>query len=286
MIRTTIRGLSIVLVFLATLPFLLQAKSQERSEATTAILGALQEEISLLQAAMEDKTENKILGIPFTVGRLKGRRVVVAVSGIGKVNASVTTTLLLDHFHPSQVLFSGVAGGLNPDLKTGDIVIAAKTAQHDLGNFTANGMERRGVANPLTGKRNPTFFEADPFLLTTAEKAAARVQLAKIRIGETEHAPKVVKGVVVSGDVFVASSEKSQELRKSLGADAVEMEGAAVAQICYQQGIPCLVIRCLSDSADANAAADFDVFVKQAARNAATITTAIVEDLAIAAKKP
>jgi adenosylhomocysteine nucleosidase len=256
-----------------------RAEPSANGEPTTAILGALRDEVTLLQAALQDKTETKLLGIPFTTGRLKGRRVVVVASGVGKVNASVTTTLLLDHFKPSEVLFSGVAGGLNRDLKTGDIVIAEKTAQHDLGDYTEDGMQRRGVSNPLNGKRNPTFFPADARLLQAAEKAASRVQLAKIRLGGTEHAPRIVKGVVVTGDVFVASAEKVQELRKALGGDAVEMEGAAVAQICHQQNVPCLIIRCLSDAADANAVADFSVFAPQAAQNAAAMVTEIVEQL-------
>lgn len=266
------------LTLLVALPFLYSDEPQP-AEPVTAILGALKDEVIALQAALQDKSECKLLGITFASGRLKGRRVVVASSGIGKVNAAASTALLLDHFKPSEVLFTGVAGGLNRELKAGDIVIAEKTAQHDLGDFTDKGMERRGVSSPISGKRNPTFFAADPRLLLAAGKAADQVQLSKIKIGDSEHSPRIVKGVVVSGDVFVASAEKSAELRKSLGADAVEMEGAAVAQICHQQGVPCLVIRSVSDLADANAVSDFDTFAKQAARNAAELVAGIVEQL-------
>lgn len=265
------------LAFLAALPMLCSAEPP--AEPVTAILGALRDEVTQLQGALEDRCECKLLGITFVSGRLKGRRVVVAASGIGKVNAAVTTALLLDRFKPGEVLFSGLAGGLNPDLKAGDVIIAEKTAQHDLGDVTDKGLQRIGVSSPINGKRNPTFFPADPRLLQAAERAAARVQLATIKLGAREHTPRIVKGVVVTGDVFVASAEKSQELRKALGADAVEMEGAAVAQICYQQGVPCLIIRSLSDLADANAVNDFEQFAKQAARNAAEFVVAIVEQL-------
>src|SRR5262249_7018823 len=150
--------------------------------------------------------------------------------------------------------------------------------------MTGKGMERTGVANPLTGKRNPTFFPADRRLLETAEKAGRRVQLASIKIGASQHSPRIVKGVVVTGDDFVASEATAQELRTALGADAVEREGAAVAQICHHQGVPCLIIRCVSDMADGNAAADFRVFAPQAARNAAAIVTEIVKQLGAPSK--
>jgi adenosylhomocysteine nucleosidase len=280
----TIHHLACLSIVLFAALLFVSAADPQRAEPITAILGALNDEVTQLQASLQDKEECKLLGMTFIRGRLKGRRVVVAASGIGKVNAAVSTALVLDHFKPTEVLFSGVAGGLNRDLKTGDIVIAEKTAQHDLGDMTGKGMERRGVSSPLTGKRNPTFFPADPRLLEAAEKAVGRVQLAKIKIGPSEYSPRIVKGVVVSGDVFVASAEKSAELRKNLGADAVEMEGAAVAQVCYQQGVPCLVIRSLSDMADADAVKDFDTFAKQAARNAAAVVTEIVAELQATAK--
>jgi len=247
------------------------------SQRVTGILGALDEEVEILEEQLENKNEKEIEGIRFIKGKLKGRSVVIARTGIGKVNAAMTTTLLLEHFKPKQVIFSGIAGGLNPELFPGDIVIAEKTAQHDLGILRASGLENEGVINPFTGEQNPVFFPADKKLLELAEQAARSLELKSIKPGNEERAVKVITGVIVTGDVFAASSAKCIELREKFGADAVEMEGAAVAQICYQRGIPHLVVRCISDKADEKAVEDVRKFLKVAARNSARLTTKIIE---------
>jgi adenosylhomocysteine nucleosidase len=252
----------------------------EAREPITGILGAMGEEVQLLVSKLTDRQEQKVEGIEFWTGRLKGRRVVVATTGIGKVSAAVTATLLYEHFRPTEVLFSGIAGGLDPDLRPCDIVIAEKTVQHDLGMLTEQGMERRGFRSPVTGERNPTFYEADARLLKLAMEAKERVGFDSIELKSGKHAPRVIKGIVATGDVFVALPAKQQELHKELKADAVEMEGAAVAQVCYQWRVPCLVIRCLSDMADANAVRDSEAFVEIAARNSALLVADVVEHLA------
>jgi len=248
---------------------------------TTAILGALDEEVATIQEKLTDKQEQTIEGIKFVSGRLQNRRVVVAKTGIGKVNAAMTATLLIEHFRPNEVIFTGIAGGINPELSFGDTVIAEKTAQHDLGIWTSDGFENRGEINPFNGRRNPVFFPADQQLLKFAEQAAKEVTLDKIKTDTEERPPKIVKGVVVTGDVFVASTAKRAELRKRLGADAVEMEGAAVAQICYQQSIPCIVIRSISDKAGEKAMDDLDSHLKIAAKNSANLVIRIVEHLSL-----
>jgi adenosylhomocysteine nucleosidase len=112
-----------------------------------------------------------------------------------------------------------------------------------------------------------------------AELAAKRVELETIRAGNKERTVKIITGVIVTGDVFAASSAKCVELREKFGADAVEMEGGAVAQICYQQGVRHLVVRCISDKADEKALEDVNKFLKVAARNSASLTTKIIEHL-------
>jgi len=247
------------------------------SQRVTGILGALDEEVEILEEQLENKNEKEIEGIRFVKGKLKGRSVVIARTGIGKVNAAMTATLLIEHFKPKQVIFSGIAGGLNPELFPGDIVIGARTAQHDLGILRAAGLENKGVINPVTGERNPVFFPADKKLVKLAEQAAKGLELEAIKAGNEERAVKIITGVIVTGDVFAASSAKCVELRARLGADAVEMEGAAVAQICYQRRIPHLVVRCISDKADEKALEDVHKFLKVAAKNSASLTTKIVE---------
>ncbi|MBA7655978.1 5'-methylthioadenosine/S-adenosylhomocysteine nucleosidase [subsurface metagenome] len=253
---------------------------EENSRPVTAVLGAFEREIIMLEDELTDKQEQRIEGMKFASGRLNGKRIVVAWTGIGKVNAAMTTTLLIEHFRPNEVIFTGVAGGINPQLSPGDIVIAEKTAQHDSGTLWPDSFEHRGARNPLDGWRNPVFFPADERLLKLAVQAAEQVELETIKTSIGERTPRIVKGVVVTGDVFVASPEKCTELRNELGADAVEMEGAAVAQICYQQGIPCLVIRSISDKADEKAREDLGMFHTMAAKNSARLVTEMVELLA------
>jgi adenosylhomocysteine nucleosidase len=246
----------------------------------TGILGAFSEEVTRLEDGLKDPRIHSILGIRFVTGILNGRRVVVASSGVGKVNAAMTATLLIDHFRPKEVIFSGIAGAINPELRPGDIVIAEKTAQHDLGTLTADGLQLRGMRSPVDWERNPVFFDGDPRLALLAQESAKRAILDKVRSGAEQRTPAVVRGIVVTGDVFVVSPSKKEELRRSMKADAVEMEGAAVAQICRQLAVPCLIIRSISDSADANARQDAAAFLDVAVRNSASLVSEIARSLA------
>jgi len=255
------------------------AAAGEAREPVTGLLGAMGSEVRLLLEKLEGTQERKIEGIRFWTGRLRGRRVAIAMTGVGKVNAATTTTLFYQHFRPAEVVFTGIAGGLNPELKPGDIVIATKTAQHDFGTLYSDGFQRKGARNPITHDRNPLFLEADPRLLKAALAARKRVKLGSIRTSQGERKPRVVEGIVVTGDQFIASPAKRKELRKELEADAVEMEGAAVAQVCWQWQVPCLVIRSLSDLADDDAKITAQQFLHVAARNSATLVTEIVGQL-------
>ena len=246
----------------------------------TAILGAFENEVILLEGRLTDANEYTIEGIRFASGTLSGQRVVIAWTGVGKVNAAMTTTLLIEHFKPNRVIFTGIAGSANPELHPGDIVIAEKTAHHDMGTLWPDGLYRRGVKNRLTSWDNPVFFAADEQLLHLTQRAAKQLKLASLEAGVAERVPKVITGVVVTGDVFVASSEKCAELRKNLGADAVEMEGAAVAQICYQRQIPHIVIRSISDKADEGAVQDKQMFYIIAAKNSANLVAELLTLLA------
>jgi adenosylhomocysteine nucleosidase len=247
--------------------------------STTGILGAFSDEVAILEQALTDARPQTILGIRFVTGTLKGRSVVLASSGVGKVNAAMCATLLVDHFMPGEIIFSGIAGSINPELHPGDIVIGEKTAHHDMGTLNPEGMHYRGMRSPVDWQPNPVFLDADPRLLLAAEAARKRVNLEKIQTSEGERTPAVFRGIIVTGDVFVASPAKKEELRKALNADAVEMEGAAVAQVCRELGVPCLVIRSISDTADARARQDASLFFPIAAQNSALFVQNIVEQL-------
>jgi len=258
--------------------------AEPTTEPVTVILGAQTREIAALREQLAERKEQRILGLPFWEGRLAGRRVVVAKMSAGKVNAAMVATLAIEHFHPSEIIVTGIAGGLNPDLSPGDLVIAAKTVQHDMLRHHESGVEHRGARHPVTGRRNPVFLETPARLVEIAQRAARKTDFTPIAHegdGRTSpHVVRVIAGIVATGDAFVESSDKRRELRELLQADAVEMEGAAVAQIGYQLNVPCLVIRCLSDLADQAAMADLESFADVAAVNSARLVYGIVGLLA------
>jgi adenosylhomocysteine nucleosidase len=198
----------------------------------------------------------------FVAGTIDGHDVVLAGSGMGKVNAALVTTLLADRFGCHTVVFSGVAGGLDPRLAIGDIVVADFVIQHDAGVLED---ERVRIYQPgYVPVINPTDrlgYPTEPGLLSRVKQ-----QLAGISVPG-----QIVYGTVLSGDQYLNCEATRERLRNELGGQAVEMEGGAVAQVCEAFGIPWLVIRALSDLAGGTALFDFTAFVDQAAASAATI---------------
>jgi adenosylhomocysteine nucleosidase len=246
----------------------------------TAVIGAMPEEIAAYDGIIESRSEVNIGGIQFIEGRVKKRKVVFVVSGVGKVNAAMTCTILLKHFNPSRVLFTGVAGGISQDIGIGDIIIADSVVQHDFGTLKNDGaIEYWGAKNPIDQSINPVFFRADSLLLKTAKLLSSSIKLDPIVIHHSQRYPTIKNGIIATGDQFISSFQKKSELRKTLNAQAVEMEGGAVAQVCYQQKVPFLIIRSISDLAGNDAKVNFNAFVKTASKNAAIIVGRIIESL-------
>jgi adenosylhomocysteine nucleosidase len=231
-----------------------------------AVLGAMSVEVELLRARLVHPVSRTIGGVEFVQGTLAGRPVVIAHVGVGKVNAAMTTTLLIEHFHPRRVLFTGVAGALDSALSVGDVVLGSYSAQHDLGVWDA-----RGVTNATSGASaitsNPVRFPGDTLLLRLARTAAGARADWHVR-----------EGGVLTGDVFLSNDSVRRDLRRRFpDALAVEMEGAAVAQVCWQQGrVPLLVVRSISDGAGANAQESFEQFVRRAAERSSDLVARVV----------
>jgi adenosylhomocysteine nucleosidase len=240
-----------------------------KTRPVTALLGAFDEEIKLLRQELKNPKEQILHGIHFYTGTLNGKRVVVAGTGIGKVNAAMTTSLLLRHFRPKRVLFTGIAGGLRSDLLPGDIVLAKQTLQHDFGAVSNSKFTIWETRNPVTKQKNALYFKADSVLLNTAESSAKDTKFQTLTT--QGRLPKIYTGIVATGDQFISSETKVQQLMADFGADAVEMEGGAVAQVCWQQQVPCLVIRSISDKADSNANETMVNFTTTAAYNSANL---------------
>lgn len=225
------------------------------------IIGAMNEEVIELKNIMTDIQVEKIGNLEFFKGNLLNKEVVLVEGGIGKVNAAICATLMIEHFKVSKVLFTGVAGGTNPDINIGDIVIGVDQIEHD---FDSTAF---GYALGQIPRMDTYIFEADREFVDLAYSVAVE------KFGRE----KVRKGRIVSGDEFVASVEKIKWLRDTFNADCTEMEGAAVAHVCHVFKMPFLIIRAISDKANHDAKVDFPEFVKLAAKNSKTIIEGILE---------
>ncbi|MFY9477926.1 MAG: 5'-methylthioadenosine/adenosylhomocysteine nucleosidase [Aquabacterium sp.] len=236
-----------------------------------AIMAAMPQELQTLLDAMPDETRVRRAGPDFWVGHWEGRELVVVLSGIGKVAAATTATLLLTEFQATQILFVGVAGGLGADVQVGDVVVATELLQHDM---DASPLFPRFEIPGQGLSRLPTHTA-----LSNAVAAAATQALATGSGRRTTHAldalatqrdARVHQGLIVSGDRFVSSASESTALRQALpDALAVEMEGAALAQVCHDFGVPFAVVRTISDRADDTAHVDFGRFIDEVARHVA-----------------
>jgi adenosylhomocysteine nucleosidase len=245
------------------------------AQTVVGVLGITQE-ITPIEKRLQDPREITVQGMVFRTGKLNGRSVVVGRSGTGKVYAAIAATVLITHFKPSALFFSGTAGGVDPELGLGDVVFGTSVAQHDFGQQTADGLRRGGPRNPVTQQIEPVFLPAPAELVAAARQAIAHVTLPRVKTDDGERTTRIVEGVIVTGDVFVADAGQREELRKSLGAKAVEMEGAALIQTCRQFAVPCLVVRSITDRADGRAMASYQLLRAQASENAAAFVVAII----------
>jgi adenosylhomocysteine nucleosidase len=212
------------------------------------IIGALEEEIYHYRNHMELVSQEVKAGITFYIGHLNGFSVVICKGGVGKVNASVCTQLLIDHFSVTHVIFTGVAGALHPELGIGDIVVSTEALHHDM-DATGFGFELGQI--PYSEN---SLFQADPFLQELA-----------LTVGkEAMSGEKVMSGRILSGDQFIDNREKVFQLYQELSGACVEMEGAAVAQVCNMFRIPFVIIRSISDQADGSAKVNFLEFTEKA----------------------
>ena len=233
---------------------------------TLAIMSALLDEQRGLLEQLSHPQRVKRAGRTFWCGQWAGQDVVLVLSKVGKVAAATTTTVLVEAFDVKSVLFTGVAGGVGAGVNVGDVVVAEAFIQHDLNS--APLFPRYEI--PLYGRAT---FDCDPSLSALLLKAA---QLGLEGVGDQFHrslrleAPEVHRGLIASGDQFVCDPAVAARMRADLQAAgheplAVEMEGAAVAQVCHDYGVPFAAMRTISDRADAQAHLDFSVFVNQVA---------------------
>jgi adenosylhomocysteine nucleosidase len=231
-----------------------------------ALVSAMHEELAAVLARMPDEQKTVIAGREFWVGHWHGHEVVAVLSRIGKVAAATTATTLIERFGVTRIVFTGVAGGLAPHVNVGDVVVAREFIQHDM---DASPLFPRHEV-PLTGM---TRFPADVALsnaLVAAAPLAMQDMLATLPQSEWLNIDlskaQVHQGLIVSGDRFVSQTLESQALQSELpDALAVEMECAAMAQVCHDYGVPLAAVRTISDRADDAAHVDFPRFIQSIA---------------------
>ena len=234
--------------------------------AVIGIMSALHEELAAVLADMPDEQRVTVAGRDFWLGHWQGHAIVAVLSRIGKVAAATTATAMLERFGVDALVFTGAAGGLGAGVRVGDVVVARGLVQHDM---DASPLFPRHEV-PLYGR---AVFESDAALSAQLTEAARQVlQAAHWHLGPETLAqfqlssPRVHQGLMVSGDRFVSTTAESQALLRDLpDALAVEMEGAAVAQVCFDYGVPFAVVRTISDRADDTAHTDFQRFIREVA---------------------
>lgn len=227
------------------------------------VMGAMQEEVLEILQHMEDISSSEKAGITFYEGTLYGVPVTVCKSGVGKVNAAMCTQILTDQFRVTDLVFTGVAGAIHPQLGIGDLVISDDAQHHDL-DATALGFERGEI--PFAGR---SVFTADERLIKLA-----------FEVSEVLFPGRVFRGRVLSGDQFIADRDAVRQLRSAFGGWCTEMEGAAMAQVCDANGVPFVIIRSMSDKADGSAHVNFQEFVQVVANHSAAIVQGMCKQLA------
>lgn len=226
------------------------------------IIGAMSEEVDIIKNEMQFSYEEKIGNFVFHIGSLRDVKIVLAESGIGKVNASILATTMIMKFNIRAICFSGVAGALDERLKVGDVVIGEKIIHHDM-DVTGFGLKKGEI----------------PRMEVSAFSSKDRLMKMVTEFKFPKH--KIYQGTIISGDQFISSKEIKKNLAKEFNAMCVDMESAAVAQVCYQLNKDCLIIRSISDSVTDESMMEYTKFVKLAADNSKEIICHVVKGLAI-----
>lgn len=228
---------------------------------TLAIMGAMQEEITPLLEYFKEYDVREYAKNRYYVVHYRGLDLIIAYSKIGKVNASLTAATMIQTFGAEKLLFSGVAGAINPALKIGDVMVATKLAQHDL-DITAFGHPHGFVPE------GSVYVQTDEALTSLVKRVAESLGIS------------LLEGIIATGDQFVCDEAKKTWIGKTFEADALEMEGASVAVVCDALNIPFCILRAISDAADMDAGFNFDTFLESSAHESARLMIALLDALA------
>jgi adenosylhomocysteine nucleosidase len=247
-----------------------------KTGVTVGVISALQQEIDELVTVMDGAESGDVAGWRSWTGRIGEQQVILARAGLGKVNTAALTALVWDRYRPRLMAFTGVAGALDPSLSVGDIVIAERTIQHDAGLITPSGLERYQAGHvPFFNPTEDFGYVPSPSLLARAKSVGESIDLDPV-LGRR---PAVRVGRVVTGDQFLQDPSTRDRLFTELGAQVVEMEGAALAQFASRVGCDHIVVRAVSDLAGADSSIDFERFLPEVAANSAHFISALIDRL-------
>ena len=219
------------------------------------IIAAMQEEMQEIQKLMKNISNKEIYGLNFIEGKISDKTIILVEAGVGKVNAARTTQILIDKFDIDAVINIGSAGAANDKLNIGDIVIGKKLVQHDF-DITAFGHPKGYISN--AGQ----YFSSDRKLIEKMENAIKDLENKDFNI---------LVGTIASGDIFCTDSNMKEKIKSKFEADAIEMEGAAIAQVCKLDNIPFIVIRGISDSPNGKNNITFEQYLEKASQRCAQI---------------
>lgn len=218
------------------------------------IIGAMDIEVQALKELMDEPKIETISTVDYYSGKINGMDVVVAVAGVGKVNAAVCTQTMILTYHPEYIINVGVAGGLAPELGIGDIAVAENVVEHDMDTTPIGDVP--GYISGLNIVRIP----CDKWLSQKMIDAASKLENVKI-----------LTGTIASGDQFISMDDERKKIVDNFGAIAAEMEGASIGHVCYMNGVHFGVLRAISDGANSDSAMDYPTFAKMAAANSIKI---------------
>lgn len=267
-------------VIVPGIPVAKMGKPAPKRRDLTLVLGALPQETELVLGALKGRRAGKLGRFPYVEGRIGGRRTVVAVTGIGKTCASMITMLFATHFRPRELVMTGTASRINPEMRNGDVIVGEITCNHDFGSLCAGyAMEYFGAEGPL-GDSMAVIFPGDRALIAAA-KRAMRTHVPETASQHTpSYTPKVRLGRITSGDQFGITPERIADIRRQLNPDLMEMESGSVAQVCWYLGIPFLCIRSGSNLTQNSPDNDYRKLSPFASRQAALFTVSLVGELA------
>ena len=249
------------------------------SRSLTLILGAIPQETDLVEWALSGKRKGKLQGFPFLRGKIAGRPTIVAVTGIGKTNATLITTLFVEHFRPREVIMTGTASRINPTVRNGDVIVGKVTCNHDFGSLGKHyAMEYFGAEGPL-GDTSPIVYPGDSRLLAAATRAIRHHVPETASHQVPAYVPKVRLGRITSGDQFGITSERIKDILKQLRPDLMEMESGSVAQVCWYLRTPFICIRSGSNRTQNLPDNDYRKLSPFASRQAALFTVSLVGEL-------